>query len=107
MLQTVLFHGEICSYCTPETPVSFHEGGELGYSLSHACGAAFDNPELIVAAVVGDGESETGPVRDLANSDNDLPAQGERPLIESTHAVPAALTPGELLDAPGLGCWLS
>src|SRR5215467_6909270 len=56
------FPGGIGSHCTPETPGSIHEGGELGYSLSHACGAAFDNPELIVAAVVGDGESETGPL---------------------------------------------
>jgi len=54
------FPGGIGSHCTPETPGSIHEGGELGYVLSHACGAAFDNPELIVAAVVGDGESETG-----------------------------------------------
>jgi xylulose-5-phosphate/fructose-6-phosphate phosphoketolase len=56
------FPGGIGSHCTPETPGSIHEGGELGYSLSHACGAAFDSPELIVAAVVGDGESETGPL---------------------------------------------
>jgi len=54
------FPGGIGSHCTPETPGSIHEGGELGYVLSHACGAAFDNPDLIVAAVVGDGESETG-----------------------------------------------
>jgi len=52
----------IGSHCTPETPGSIHEGGELGYVLSHACGAAFDNPNVIVAAVVGDGESETGPL---------------------------------------------
>ena len=56
------FPGGIGSHCTPETPGSIHEGGELGYVLSHACGAAFDNPESIVAAVVGDGESETGPL---------------------------------------------
>src|SRR5215469_8542122 len=56
------FPGGIGSHCTPETPGSIHEGGELGYVLSHACGAAFDNPELIVAAVIGDGESETGPL---------------------------------------------
>ncbi|HYK63239.1 MAG TPA: phosphoketolase family protein [Bryobacteraceae bacterium] len=56
------FPGGIGSHCTPETPGSIHEGGELGYVLSHACGAAFDNPSLIVAAVVGDGESETGPL---------------------------------------------
>jgi len=54
------FPGGIGSHCTPETPGSIHEGGELGYVLSHAAGAAFDNPELIVAAVVGDGEAETG-----------------------------------------------
>jgi len=53
------FPGGIGSHCTPETPGSIHEGGELGYVLSHACGAAFDNPDLIVAAVVGDGEAET------------------------------------------------
>ena len=56
------FPGGIGSHCTPETPGSIHEGGELGYVLSHACGAAFDNADLIVAAVVGDGESETGPL---------------------------------------------
>jgi xylulose-5-phosphate/fructose-6-phosphate phosphoketolase len=53
------FPGGIGSHCTPETPGSIHEGGELGYSLSHAFGAAYDNPGLIVTAVVGDGESET------------------------------------------------
>ncbi len=56
------FPGGIGSHCTPETPGSMHEGGELGYVLSHACGAAFDNPDLIIAAVVGDGEAETGPL---------------------------------------------
>jgi xylulose-5-phosphate/fructose-6-phosphate phosphoketolase len=56
------FPGGIPSHVAPETPGSIHEGGELGYSLSHAFGAVFDNPELIVAAVVGDGEAETGPL---------------------------------------------
>ena len=56
------FPGGIGSHCTPETPGSIHEGGELGYSISHAFGAAFDNPDLLVAVVVGDGESETGPL---------------------------------------------
>ncbi|RQW81619.1 MAG: phosphoketolase family protein, partial [Methylococcus sp.] len=56
------FPGGIGSHCTPETPGSIHEGGELGYVLSHACGAAFDNPDLVVTAVVGDGEAETGPL---------------------------------------------
>ena len=56
------FPGGIGSHCTPETPGSIHEGGELGYVLSHACGTVFDNPELIAVAVVGDGEAETGPL---------------------------------------------
>jgi xylulose-5-phosphate/fructose-6-phosphate phosphoketolase len=56
------FPGQIGSHVTPETPGSIHEGGELGYSLSHAYGAAFDNPDLVVACVVGDGEAETGPL---------------------------------------------
>ncbi|NJC71362.1 phosphoketolase family protein [Planosporangium thailandense] len=56
------FPGGIPSHVAPETPGSIHEGGELGYSLSHAYGAAFDNPDLIVAAIVGDGEAETGPL---------------------------------------------
>jgi xylulose-5-phosphate/fructose-6-phosphate phosphoketolase len=56
------FPGGIASHCTPETPGSIHEGGELGYSVSHAFGAAFDNPDLIVTVMVGDGESETGPL---------------------------------------------
>ena len=56
------FPGGIGSHCTPETPGSIHEGGELGYSLSHAYGTVFDNPDLISAVIVGDGESETGPL---------------------------------------------
>lgn len=56
------FPGGIGSHCTPETPGSIHEGGELGYSVSHAFGAAYDNPDLLVAVVVGDGESETAPL---------------------------------------------
>jgi xylulose-5-phosphate/fructose-6-phosphate phosphoketolase len=56
------FPGGIGSHCTPETPGSIHEGGELGYSLSHAFGMAFDHPDLMVACMVGDGESETGPL---------------------------------------------
>jgi xylulose-5-phosphate/fructose-6-phosphate phosphoketolase len=56
------FPGGIGSHCTPETPGSIHEGGELGYSVSHAYGTVLDNPDLITAVVVGDGESETGPL---------------------------------------------
>ena len=56
------FPGGIPSHVAPETPGSIHEGGELGYALSHAYGAAFDNPDLTVAAIIGDGEAETGPL---------------------------------------------
>src|SRR5438876_7484589 len=56
------FPGGIPSHVAPETPGSIHEGGELGYAISHSYGAAFDNPDLIVACVVGDGEAETGPL---------------------------------------------
>lgn len=56
------FPGGVPSHCAPETPGSIHEGGELGYSLAHGCGAVFDNPDLIATVVVGDGEAETGPL---------------------------------------------
>jgi xylulose-5-phosphate/fructose-6-phosphate phosphoketolase len=62
LFQQFSFPGGIPSHVAPETPGSIHEGGELGYALSHAYGAAFDNPDLIVACVVGDGEAETGPL---------------------------------------------
>ncbi len=61
-LKEFSFPGGIGSHCTPEVPGSIHEGGELGYSISHAFGAAFDNPDLIVSVMVGDGEAETGPL---------------------------------------------
>src|SRR5215475_14308496 len=66
------FPGGIGSHCTPETPGSVHEGGELGYSVSHAFGAAFDQPDLLVAVAVGDGESETGPLATAWHSDKFL-----------------------------------
>src|SRR5215472_13408523 len=56
------YPGGVPSHCAPETPGSFHEGGELGYSLLHAYGAAFDHPDLTVFCVIGDGEAETGPL---------------------------------------------
>jgi xylulose-5-phosphate/fructose-6-phosphate phosphoketolase len=56
------FPGGIPSHAAPETPGSIHEGGELGYALSHAYGAALDNPDLVVACMIGDGEAETGPL---------------------------------------------
>jgi xylulose-5-phosphate/fructose-6-phosphate phosphoketolase len=70
------FPGGIPSHVAPETPGSIHEGGELGYSLAHAYGAAFDNPELVVACVIGDGEAETGPLATSWHSNKFLdPAQ--------------------------------
>ncbi|MFZ1993886.1 MAG: phosphoketolase family protein [Solirubrobacteraceae bacterium] len=66
------FPGGIPSHVAPETPGSIHEGGELGYSLLHAYGAAFDNPDLVVACVVGDGEAETGPLAASWHSDKFL-----------------------------------
>jgi len=70
------FPGGIPSHAAPQTPGSIHEGGELGYALSHAYGAAFDNPDLLVAAVVGDGEAETGPLATAWHSNKFLnPAQ--------------------------------
>ena len=62
LFQQFSFPGGISSHVSPQTPGSIHEGGELGYSISHAFGAAFDNPDLVVACVVGDGEAETGPL---------------------------------------------
>jgi xylulose-5-phosphate/fructose-6-phosphate phosphoketolase len=62
LLKEFSFPGGVGSHCTPELPGSIHEGGELGYSISHGFGAAFDNPDLLVAVVVGDGEAETGPL---------------------------------------------
>src|ERR1700755_2388934 len=61
-LRDFSFPGGIGSHCTPETPGSIHEGGELGYSVSHAFGAAFDNPDLVAVVAIGDGEAETGPL---------------------------------------------
>ena len=62
LFQAFSFPGQLGSHCTPEVPGSIHEGGELGYCISHAFGAAFDNPDLIVSVMVGDGEAETGPL---------------------------------------------
>ena len=62
LFQQFSFSGGIPSHASPECPGSIHEGGELGYSLSHAFGTVFDNPDLIAACVIGDGEAETGPL---------------------------------------------
>ena len=101
------FPGGIPSHCSPETPGSIHEGGELGYSLSHAFGAAFDNPDLVVACVVGDGEAETGPAATGWHSNKFLDPRRDGAVLPILHlngykiAAPTVLaripTP-ELLD---------
>jgi len=86
------FPGGIPGHASPECPGSIHEGGELGYSLSHFLGAVFDNPDLIVACCVGDGEAETGPLATAWHSDKFLdPITDGAVLIEGTfraHQVP-------------------
>ncbi len=99
------FPGGIGSHCTPETPGSIHEGGELGYSVSHAFGAAFDNPDLVVAVVVGDGEAETGPLMGSLNSNKFLNPVYDGAVLPILHlngykianpTVLARITPEEL-----------
>jgi len=79
------FPGGIPSHCAPETPGSIHEGGELGYALSHAYGAAFDNPDLIVACVIGDGEAETGPLAASWHSNKFLDPLGDGAVLPILH----------------------
>ncbi len=79
------FPGGVGSHATPETPGSIHEGGELGYALSHAYGAAFDNPDLIVACVVGDGEAETGPLAAAWHSNKFLNPQRDGAVLPILH----------------------
>ena len=79
------FPGGIPSHCSPGTPGSIHEGGELGYALSHAFGAAFDNPDLIVACVVGDGEAETGPAAAGWQSNKFLDARRDGVVLPILH----------------------
>jgi xylulose-5-phosphate/fructose-6-phosphate phosphoketolase len=101
------FPGGIPSHVAPETPGSIHEGGELGYSISHAYGAAFDNPDLIVACVVGDGEAETGPLATSWHSNKFLNPVGDGAVLPILHlngykiANPTVLAriPHEELDA--------
>ena len=93
------------SHAAPETPGSIHEGGELGYSLLHATGAAFDNPDLVVAAIVSDGEFETGPLAASWHSNKFLDPTRDGAVLPILHlngykialpTVPARLEPGEL-----------
>jgi xylulose-5-phosphate/fructose-6-phosphate phosphoketolase len=101
------FPGGIPSHVAPETPGSIHEGGELGYSLSHAYGAAFDNPDLVVAAIVGDGEAETGPLATSWHSNKFLDPRRDGAVLPILHlngykiANPTVLAriPDEELDA--------
>ena len=79
------FPGGIPSHASPECPGSIHEGGELGYSLSHAFGAVFDNPDLVVACVVGDGEAETGPLATAWHSNKFLNPVGDGAVLPILH----------------------
>ncbi len=79
------FPGGIPSHASPECPGSIHEGGELGYSLSHAFGAAFDNPDLIVACVIGDGEAETGPLATAWHSNKFLDPETDGAVLPILH----------------------
>ncbi len=106
------FPGGVPSHVAPETPGSIHEGGELGYSLAHAHGAAFDNPDLIVACVVGDGEAETGPLATSWHCHRFLNPAADGAVLPILHlngykiANPAVLArlPADELDALLRGC---
>ncbi|WP_216710858.1 MULTISPECIES: phosphoketolase family protein [Sphingosinicellaceae] len=106
------FPGGISSHVAPTTPGSIHEGGELGYSLSHAFGAVFDNPDLIVACVVGDGEAETGPLATSWQSNKLLSARTDGAVLPILHlngfkiSNPTLLAriPHDELDAYLRGC---
>ncbi len=79
------FPGGVPSHVAPETPGSIHEGGELGYSLSHAYGAALDNPDLVVACVIGDGEAETGPLATSWHANKFLDPVGDGAVLPILH----------------------
>ncbi len=79
------FPGGVPSHCAPDTPGSIHEGGELGYSLSHAYGAVFDNPDLIAACVIGDGEAETGPLATAWHANKFLDAARDGAVLPILH----------------------
>src|SRR5215468_9119175 len=107
LMRQFSFPGGVPSHVAAETPGSIHEGGELGYSLSHAHGAAFDNPDLIVACVVGDGEAETGPLATSWHSHRFLDPRHDGAVLPILHlngykiANPAVLArmPDDELDA--------
>jgi xylulose-5-phosphate/fructose-6-phosphate phosphoketolase len=101
------FPGGVPSHVAPETPGSIHEGGELGYALSHAYGAAFDNPGLIVACIIGDGESETGPLATSWHANKFLDPVNDGAVLPILHlngykianpTIPARIPREELLE---------
>src|SRR5881296_1791949 len=101
------FPGGIPSHVAPETPGSIHEGGELGYALVHAYGAAFDNPKLVVFCVIGDGEAETGPLAASWHSNKFLNPVHDGAVLPILHlngykianpTVPARITHDELAE---------
>jgi xylulose-5-phosphate/fructose-6-phosphate phosphoketolase len=99
------FPGGIPSHVAPETPGSIHEGGELGYALSHVYGAAFDNPDLIVACIVGDGEAETGPLATGWHGNKFLnPAPDACVLPSSTSTATRLPTPASSRASPRMSC---
>lgn len=85
LFQKFSFPGGLSSHVSPQIPGSIHEGGELGYSLSHAFGAAFDNPDLITACIVGDGEAETGPLATAWHSNKFLNAKTDGAVLPILH----------------------
>ena len=103
------FPGDVPSHVAPETPGSIHEGGELGYALSHAYGGAFDNPELLVACVIGDGEAETGALATSWHSNKFLEPAGDGAVLPILHlncykiANPTAWTASP--ETSSSGCW--
>src|SRR5690606_37291585 len=106
------FPGGIPSHVAPEVPGSINEGGELGYALSHAYGAAFDNPDLVVACVIGDGEAETGPLAAAWHSNKFLNRAHDGAVLPILHlngykiANPTVLAriPSEELRSLLVGC---
>ena len=95
------FPGGVPSHVAPETPGSIHEGGELGYSLAHAFGAALDNPDLVVACVVGDGEAETGPLATAWHSNKFLDPAGDGAVLPILHLNGYKIANPTLLDRIG------
>ena len=87
------FPGGISSHVAPETPGSINEGGELGYSIAHAFGAAFDNPDLIATVIVGDGEAETGPLATAWHSNKFLNAKTDGAVLPILHLNESIILP--------------